>query len=343
MLPDKTLRWCDSYRSQGGWAGQNYDTGLCNRILHWEVAYLINKAKDFSHTIILEELYWPEFKLLSMPNTKAILTKKNIYGEYTFTKDATSISELEIHRIFRENDFILNNKDHLYSDFGWTVLKHIQVNKSIDINTRPLTKIKLLHQQIEDLIRENLQGAVGIHIRRNNCIYKNQDDRKSLPREVRAKLPVNTQNKDSVYYMELGGYAFHRDGLYYNIIDNMLELNPSQKFYLSCDLPHELISYYYNKYGSNMISKNKLINQTYDLLLTLGYKKKDFVFGNVVENIVDLFSLSFCDFLIKSPDSTWSEFAELYQLKTAVEVTDSWETDIKELYLLYLNKSGINE
>lgn len=76
MLPDKTLRWCDSYRSQGGWAGQNYDTGLCNRILHWELAYLINKAKDFSHTIILEELYWPEFKLLSIPNTKAILTKR---------------------------------------------------------------------------------------------------------------------------------------------------------------------------------------------------------------------------------------------------------------------------
>ena len=343
MLPDKTLRWCDSYRSQGGWTGQSYDTGLCNRILHWELAYLINKAKNYSHTIILEELYWPEFKLLSMPNTKAVITKKNIYGEYTFTDGATSISELEIHRVFRENDFTLDNRDHLYSDFGWTVLKHMQINKNIDISPRPLTKIKLLHQQIEDLIRENLRDVVGIHIRRNNGVYKTQEDRKSLPKEVRAKLPVTTQNKDSMYYMESSDYIFYRDDLYYNILDKMLELNPNQKFYLSCDLPYNLIYYYYDKYGNNMIDKNKLVNQVYDFLLTLGYKQKDFMFGNVVENVVDLFSLSFCSFLIKSPLSTWSEFAELYQLKTAVEVTDSWEVDVRDKYLLYLNKSGINE
>lgn len=343
MLPDKTLRWCDPYRSQGGWTGQNYDTGFCNRLLHWELAYLINKAKGYSYSIIVEEQYWPELKLLNIPNTKATTTKKNIYGEYTFANGATPISELEIHRIFKENDFVLDNKDHLYSDFGWTILRHIEVSKNIDIIPRPLTKIQLLHKPIEELLRKSLQGVVGIHIRRNNGVYKTQEDKKSLPKEVRSKFPMTIQNKNSIYYMESSDYTFHRDDLYFNILDEMLELNPNQKFYLSCDLPYELISYYYDRYGNNMVNKNYLINQAYDFLLTLGHSKKDFIFGNVVENIVDLFSLSFCDFLIKSPASTWSEFAELYQLKIAVQATDNWETGIKEKYLAYLNKSGVNE
>lgn len=342
MLPDKTLRWCDPYRSQGGWAGQNYDTSLCNRILHWELAYLISKAKEYSHTIILEEMYWPEYKLLDMPNTKTILSKRDIYGEYTFSNRATPISELEIHRIFRENDFVLDNRDHLYSDFGWTILRHIQVNKGIEIIPRPLTKIKLLHKPIEDLIRRALQGVVGIHIRRNNGVYKSQEDKKSLPKEIRSKFPMTIQNKNSIYYMESSDYTFHRDNLYFTILDEILELNPNQKFYLSCDLPHQLISYYYDRYGNSMIDKNYLVNQAYEFILTLGYNKKDFISGNVIENIVDLFSLSFCDFLIKSPLSTWSEFAELYQLKTAVYVTDNWETIIKEKYLVYLNKLNSN-
>lgn len=339
MMPGKTLRWRDPY----GWKGQNYDTGLCNRILHWELAYLINKAKDFSYTIVLEELCWPEFKLLSLPNTEYILVKKTLYGDYTFTEGASPITESEIHRIFKDNCFDLDNKEHLYSDFGWTVLKHLHPHKDVDFNPRPLTKVKLVHKAIEDIIRESVKGVVGIHIRRHNGVFKTQEDRKSLPKEVRFKIPATIQNKDSIYYMESSDYVFHRDDLYFNIIDNMLKLNPDQKFYLSCDLPYELIAYYYTKYPNNLINKEQTIEKVYSFLETLGYVKKDFAFGNVVENLVDLFSLAYCDFLIKSPLSTWSEFAEIYQPKPAVQVTDDWNICINEKYLVYLSKKSENE
>ena len=41
--------------------------------------------------------------------------------------------------------------------------------------------------------------------------------------------------------------------------------------------------------------------------------------GNPLSNIIDLFSLSHCPFLIKSPESTWSEFAEYYNNSTGTK------------------------
>ncbi len=68
-----------------------------------------------------------------------------------------------------------------------------------------------------------------------------------------------------------------------------------------------------------------------------GFKKSDFVYGNVVENLVDLFSLSYTNFLVKVPTSTWSIFAENYTNKESVFVTDDWEETIKEKYIKTLN------
>ena len=46
-MPDykNTLRWVEPF---GGWEADTEDTGLCNRIFHWEVAYEINKNKKES-------------------------------------------------------------------------------------------------------------------------------------------------------------------------------------------------------------------------------------------------------------------------------------------------------
>jgi hypothetical protein len=50
-----------------------------------------------------------------------------------------------------------------------------------------------------------------------------------------------------------------------------------------------------------------------------------------VPNLVDLFSLSFCKFLIKVPTSTWSNFAENYVRKESAFVTEDWNI-IKKKY-----------
>jgi hypothetical protein len=51
--------------------------------------------------------------------------------------------------------------------------------------------------------------------------------------------------------------------------------------------------------------------------------------GSVIDNVVDLFSLSFCKFLIRSNRSTWSEFAMYYRNQPWSFITDDWDTKIK--------------
>jgi hypothetical protein len=114
-------------------------------------------------------------------------------------------------------------------------------------------------------------------------------------------------------------------------MDNILKLNPDQKFYISTDLSDDIMKYFYEKYNKNLIDKQRLLNSVYDYILNSGFKKSELRYGNVVENLIDLFSLSFCKFLIKVPISTWSIFAEHYIEKESAFVTDDWEV-IEEKY-----------
>jgi hypothetical protein len=116
-------------------------------------------------------------------------------------------------------------------------------------------------------------------------------------------------------------------------MDNMLKINPNQKFYISTDVPNDIMDYFYNKYKNNLIDKTFVLNVVYDYILNSGFKKSDFTYGNVVENLVDLFSLSYTSFLVKVPTSTWSIFAENYTNKESVFVTDDWKKTIREKYI----------
>ena len=109
------------------------------------------------------------------------------------------------------------------------------------------------------------------------------------------------------------------------------KLNPNQKFYISSDLPDEIMGYFYEKYGDNLIDKKNILNIVYDYIVTSGIQKSELEYGNVVPNLVDLFSLSFCKFLIKVPTSTWSNFAENYVRKESAFVTEDWNI-IKKKY-----------
>lgn len=52
MEYNKTLRWLEPY---GGWSEN--DTGLCNRIFHWEIAHEICKQNNYDFKIILQHLH----------------------------------------------------------------------------------------------------------------------------------------------------------------------------------------------------------------------------------------------------------------------------------------------
>ena len=52
------LRWKEP------WGGSMLpeDTGLCNRRMHWEIAYGINKVNNFKFNILVEQAFWPELQ-----------------------------------------------------------------------------------------------------------------------------------------------------------------------------------------------------------------------------------------------------------------------------------------
>jgi hypothetical protein len=199
---------------------------------------------------------------------------------------------------------------------------------TVEMMDRPLKEIKLRYKSVEESIKYEVRDAVGIHIRRGNGIPFNHDDLNSLPEEIRGDFELI---KRIPRYQTDNFYSFHQDELYFNIMDNILKLNPNQKFYISSDLPDEIIGYFYEKYGDNLIDKKNILKIVYDYIITSGIKKSELEYGNVVDNLVDLFSLSFCKFLIKVPTSTWSIFAENYVKKGSSFVTDDWN-EIKKKY-----------
>lgn len=337
---DRTLRWLEPF---GGRGLLSTDTGLCNRILHWEVAYQINKLHDFKYYILLEEKYWPENKLLDLPTTKTItniegdpfeVEKLKFIAVYdTINRKINTAKPLyadTIEKIFKDSDVKLEDKGHYYSDFGYKELKNLYSKEDLKTIERPLSKIRLKHRSVEESIIHEMKNVVGIHIRRGNGIPFTKDDLNSLPKNKRDNFRLSRKLSSEGLH---SAYSFHRDDLYFNIMDKMLKINPNQKFYISTDMSDKMMDYFYERYKNNLIDKTFMLNVVYDFISNSGFKKSDFVKGNVVENLVDLFSLSYSSFLVKVPHSTWSTFAENYTKKETVFVTDDWENTIREKYI----------
>jgi hypothetical protein len=335
----KTLRWVEPY---GGW--NENDTGLCNRILHWEIAYEINRNNGYMYKIMLEQLHWPELQLINLPDTSTHINFEYEFGirydtqyqrlkfltvfdvENQNVKLASNISKSIVESIFKNNDFNLITDNHWYSDFGYNEINKLYIKP---VEKRPLSFIKLRHTFIEDFLRKNTFDVVGIHIRRNAGVHYTEEDLKTLSpdtKEKYIKYHQETPVKNRII-------EYVQDSKYFNIMDNMLKINPEQKFYISTDLPLTMLSNFKKIYGDKIITRNELFGPVRDHLLNGGVDINKLKRGDVIENIIDLFALSFCKFLIKTNNSTWSEFAQEYRNQPSFFVNDNWQTMIRPKYI----------
>jgi hypothetical protein len=334
MTFNKTLKWVEPYN---GW--KNEDTGLCNRLLHWEVAYEINKANNFEFEIMLQQRYWPELSLIYLPNTsftshienESVESEKNrfLYA-YHHGENVNPLDYESLKKMFKTGKLKLDD-EHYYSNFGFKLIRDFYGDSKV-IGERPLKHIRLKHSFIEDFLRRNTKDVVGIHIRRGVGIRYTEDDINSLPEEVKDRYrayQIFNRSSETVSPK----YNFVQDKIYFNIMDKMLEYNPKQKFYISCDLPYDLFSYYKKIYKDNIITKHDFLPLVTQYLLNSNISVEHLKYGNVIPNIVDLFSLSFCKFLVKSNNSTFSEFAQNYLGQPAANVTDDWYDVIIHPYL----------
>jgi hypothetical protein len=362
MYFGKTLRWLEPF---GGWGDHSnffdyvkpefgMDTGFCNRILHWEIAYYLNEKNGFQHRILLQEMYWPELEILEFPYTSPVKMERYSYGlhypvEFNHLKFLTvydienmkismtePLSKSNIENMFLSRDFTLPN--HTHSNFGYDNLMrltNINENPNLenhlpihDLKDRPLRKINIKYSFIRVLLEDFAKEVIGIHIRRHNGVCVTEDDLKTVPENIREDYKKFIEKTNSLH----NAYRYYNDEYYYNIIDNILKLNSKQKFYISSDLPRKYLNHFYEKYGDNILDNTDIIKIITDFLVDSNhdvYKMK--TYGNVIENVVDLFTLSYCGLLIMSNKSTWSEFAKYHRNQPSVSVSEDLEK-IKNLY-----------
>ena len=124
-------------------------------------------------------------------------------------------------------------------------------------------------------------NIVGIHIRRGDGVAHQ-----------------NISIKDDRVYRYIG------DKDYLDIMKKIVEINPNQKFYLSTDIDKKKLGVYYDNFD--------IIDST-----DVNPNLKD----SFEANVIDLFSLSYCSFLLTHVDSSWSEIATLYNRTPFVNVS----------------------
>lgn len=309
-----TLKWCEPFN---GW--ESNDTGLCNRILHWEIAYdIIEKYKDLNISIELEKRHWPEHRLLYFPDTNFSSNVKFKHNNqykvefttvYDYVKDevrkASPITKEMVTNYRNTREIDLSSDNFWYSDFGFkTLLKREKF--LFDKESRGLKKIELVHKKFEQQLKHFAKDTVGIHIRRGNGVNITEDDILSLPQNIQNRYREDVKN------FTLDIYGFIKDDVYFNIIDEILKINPKQKFYISHDQPYDYMVHYKEKYGKNVVFKEDIMPHVKNYFRNIGLDTDELNEGHALDNVVDLFSLTFSKMIIKSNISTWSHFACTY-------------------------------
>lgn len=361
MNYDKTIRILDPFN---GWGNHtefyklknrtvspleinigNDDTGLCNRLFHWEVFYdLYQNCGDINVNLAVQEWIWPELDLLYLPNTLSVaysnigtdwysnvphadLYFKSIFDEATETVHLSEkMTYDKILSMYKTNNFDFNKINHWFTDEGYITLEKIyeslgEPDLEKKRGNRPISQISILDKYIEERIRGNCNDRIGIHIRRGNGVVITDDDIKTLPPDIQSKYKDRV---DSKFTIVCDAYTFTDDSIYFELIDSILEKNPNQKFYISHDLPNEYFNHYYKRYGHEIIN-TKLDDALYfndyynNKLKHAGMLVS---YSNAIDNIVDLFSLVNCKSLIKSTSSSWSEFAHYHTPKPAYRIAD---------------------
>lgn len=376
MEPEFTLRWLDPFEN---WGDHNvayfnaryrenptrHDSGLCNRMFHWELGYMICEMANVEDriSIVLQKKIWPELDLIELPYTfgasnvntyqdwQSKFEYDTLYMKTVFdikeqtVKMAKPITETKLISIFKNNKFSLKSGHHWYSNFEYHSIESLYrkmqpeiyknyemvINKVFGVHERPLQKIRIKHTEIHNLLEEKYAEYVGIHIRRGNGVTVTEEDYDNIKDESFKKNLKEWRDKNVTIQDE--GYLFYHNEKYFEVMDKMLELNPTQLFYISHDMDDSLLEPFYKRYGNKIESSktNRFYYETYysnaglDVPFLVNY-------GNVIDNVTDLFSLANCRMIISSPSSSWSHFATEYKKAIYAVINDQMK-NIMDMYM----------
>ena len=278
---------CTNYK----FVRNKYDIALCNRLLWWELAEYINQKHQYSFdTIFSKSAYYDIHQVLNIPNLN-IDNGSNICNSIIgSSKNLESISIDDLHEILIENKTLNSEKSYKFN-FTFTSI-------SDEVDDRPIRKITLKDEKLKNITNRG-RDFLGIHVRRNAGVTALDDDIKTLPIELQNTYK-NLLSKTSY---SLSGYKFYSDDLYFRVIEEILNIDSNQKFFISHDLTEDFFVYWKERYPNHIYTQNDFTDQYYP-------DKK------IKKDIFDLFFLSNTPFMITSPNSTWSDFARTYKSKT---------------------------
>lgn len=295
------------------------DTGLCNRLFHWEICEYINQRNGSQFQLLIEDDFWPERELLDLPNS-TFISNNNLSNYYYKSEnpysDYTKISLDMFESMISKNDFTLEVGNNYQTSFGYNHIWDVYKN-SYDLLERPIKNISLRHHNIQREISKSLKDVVGLHIRWGYGVNKSNEDLEYI-----KKFPIELPNIEIQSKNKLYDYVDQKK--YINLIQSILDYSPTQMFYVSSDLGEASLVHIKNRFENNIITYTDIIRKIIHNHIETNIKEFQKNFQSLV-NIIDLFSLAHCGIFYRYPYSSWSDFAEIYReipTKSIVEDDD---------------------
>ena len=297
-------------------------TGLCNRIIFWEVAYLFNHINNFDFTILLEKLYWPELNYLSIPNTKGVDEYKDDFWDGDKILDFELLLKDETYKLDTKINWVLFQQKFIeYFKHYFNFIKNFNSN-------RPLQSIDIKNDILKNTIIKKLDGVVGIHMRKGDVGTPEETiDFEEIRNELKDKNLSDNERKElekkSLTCGQGGSwYETFKDEYYLKIMDDIVKAKPNQKFYISTNNDKEKLKVFYDNF--DILDYTAILNNIESKI----DRSKDYLDyelnKNCLRNVIDLFSLSHSKFLILHPESTWSKFAKWYKDVPSINVSDEF-------------------
>lgn len=315
----------------------NIDGSIGNSVLKWVQGYYLNYKCNFEYTIILQEEVWSELNILDFPYTQ---TMKGDLRENAFKIEFSLLRDVFVNDNLDE----LKSHDHLYLD-EWYIFEGpdlINFNSRNDDIERyridcgdvdPLSLIKFKSEEVENFFKKEFSDFVSIHIRRFCGVIIGNEELKTLPEEIVMNF-YRDYLKDSKIYLQGWEtvkndkntyiHPFIPDKHYYRVIEEILDYDIDQKFYISTDIPFEYYQYYKTRYR-NIYDKydyleqfEEIVKKNHDKILNFDvselspsilekYKKPEYLlFGN----LIDIFALSNSKLIVQSFQSSWGKICK---------------------------------
>jgi ssDNA-specific exonuclease RecJ len=193
---------------------------------------------------------------------------------------------------------------------------------------RPLQLIDIKNDVLKNTIIENLNGVIGIHMRKGDVgtpeeiinfkEIRNKLKDKSLSDNERKEL-----EKESLTCGQGGRwYETFEDEDYLKIMNDIVKVKPDQKFYISTNGNKEQFKIFYDNF--DILDTSTILNDI-ESKVDCSENYLDYELNkNCLRNVTDLFSLSHSKFLILHPESTWSKFAKWYKNVPSINVSDEF-------------------